>query len=108
MAIAVCPPVATCFKMNRVFKLPGAIRIGRGIIASLVGTFVDLEFLPAIPEHLGHKYHSVQLTLGVEGPENFLFASDLYPVADAQFSLRIHALGLALSLPRRFTQRKTS
>ena len=97
MAIAVCPPVATCFEMNRVFKLPGAIRIGRRIIASLVGTFVDLKFLPAILEHLGHKYHSVQSTLSVEGPENFLFASDLYPIADAQFSLRIHTLGLTLT-----------
>ena len=97
MAIAVCLSVATCFEMDGVFKLPRAIGIGRRIIASLVGAFVDLKFLPAILEHLGHKHHSVQLTLSVEGIENFLFASDFYPVADAQFLLRIHTLRLSLT-----------
>src|SRR6266404_4959261 len=103
MAIAVCSSIATCFKMDGVFKPPGAKRIGRRIIASLVCTLVDLKLLPAIVKHLGHKCHSVQLSFSVEGPENFLFASDLYPVADAQFSLRIHRHLDWLSLPRCFS-----
>src|SRR6266404_4935748 len=76
MAIAVCYSIATCFEVDGVFKLPGAKRIGRRIIASLVCTLVDLKLLPAIVKHLGHKCHSVQLSFSVEGPENFLFASD--------------------------------
>src|SRR4030095_10288829 len=79
--------------MNCVFETPGAKRIRRRIIASLVGTFVDLKPLPTILEHLGHKYHSVQLTFSVKGPENFLFTPDLYPVSDFQFSPRIHKSG---------------
>src|SRR6266404_4935751 len=62
MAIAVCSSIATCFKMDGVFKPPGAKRIGRRIIASLVCTLVDLKLLPAIVKHLGHKCHSVQLS----------------------------------------------
>jgi len=83
--------------MNCVFEAPGAIRIGRRIITSLVGTLVDLKLLPALLEHLRHKYHSIQLAFSVEGPENFLFTPDLYPVSDFQFSLRIHMFRPRLS-----------
>jgi hypothetical protein len=50
-----------------------------------VRSFVDLKSLAAKSEHLRHKRHPIELSLDVKGPENFILASDLYPVPDAQF-----------------------
>src|SRR5579859_6015926 len=52
-------------------------------VAGLVRSFIDLKPLAAECEHLRHERHAVQLPVGVERPQDFLFASHFHPVADA-------------------------
>jgi hypothetical protein len=56
-------------------------------IASLVGSFVNLEPLSAVLKHLRHKRHPFQLAFLIKCPENLLFAFDLNPIAYTQFHI---------------------
>jgi hypothetical protein len=56
-------------------------------IARFVRAFVDLELFAAERKHLGHKGHTVELSIMVERAQYLIFAPDFYPVTYFQLLL---------------------
>src|SRR5437773_11610043 len=90
LAPAVRRAIAARLQMHRTIQPASANRKHR--IASLVSPLVNWKPPAAKREHFGHKWHPLELPVGVQRSEDFFFASDFYPVAGAQFTRHLHRL----------------
>ena len=69
--------------MNSIGDTPSPDRVNR--IASLVGSLINFQSLPAVLKHLRHEGHSLQLAFRIKRPKNLLLTFDLNPVACSEF-----------------------
>jgi hypothetical protein len=75
--------VAAGFQMDGPMNAPSAR--GKYGVARFMCLLVDGESFATERKHFGHKWHTFELPVAVQGPEDLFFATNFDPIADSQF-----------------------